>query len=102
VALAVIRNPIHRREAVMPIQFVSGDLFANRFKAHWVPPKGFELFPATPLLSQAYNLRIPPVMGQAWYHFRMRKILQNPVYKTGLPVWNKEPQGRFHEMVDGR
>jgi DNA invertase Pin-like site-specific DNA recombinase len=47
------------------------------------------------------NLHIPPVMGQAWYHFRVRKILQNPVYKTGLPVWNKESQGRFHEMVDG-
>jgi DNA invertase Pin-like site-specific DNA recombinase len=53
------------------------------------------------LATRLNDLHIPPVMGQAWYHFRVRKLLQNPVYKTGLPVWNKESQGRFHEMVDG-
>jgi hypothetical protein len=53
------------------------------------------------LATRLNDLHIPPVMGQAWYHFRVRKILQNPVYKTGLPVWNKESQGRFHEMVAG-
>src|SRR5262249_24707988 len=54
------------------------------------------------LATRLNDLHVPPIMGQAWYHFRVRKLLQNPVYKTGLPAWNKESQGRLHELVDGQ
>jgi DNA invertase Pin-like site-specific DNA recombinase len=53
------------------------------------------------IATRLNDLGIPPVFGQAWYHFRVRKLLQNPVFASGLPSWGKESQGRFYTLERG-
>jgi DNA invertase Pin-like site-specific DNA recombinase len=53
------------------------------------------------LATRLNNLGIHPVNGEGWYSSRLGPLLRNPVYLTGMTVWNKKGHGRFLEFKDG-
>ncbi|MDB5312978.1 MAG: Resolvase domain protein [Gemmataceae bacterium] len=54
------------------------------------------------IASRLNALGVPPVFStRGWYSPLVAKILDNPAYVTGTPVWNKQGSGRFLEFRDG-
>jgi DNA invertase Pin-like site-specific DNA recombinase len=47
-------------------------------------------------LAQRLNQRkIDPVVGEGWYHTRLKPMLANPAYYIGATVYNKNSHGEF-------
>jgi site-specific DNA recombinase len=53
------------------------------------------------LAMRLNDLGIPNPNGQGWYSVLVKGMLTNPVYLTGMTVYNKKAHGRFLEWVNG-
>lgn len=54
-------------------------------------------------LCQRLNERkVDPVIGEGWYHTRLKPMLANPAYHVGGTVWGKNSHGKNAQYVGGR
>jgi DNA invertase Pin-like site-specific DNA recombinase len=60
-----------------------------------------EGYSAKAIATQLNNLQVPPLYTKIWLGPTIQKTLENPIYATGRPTWNKCGHGRFLEFVNG-
>jgi DNA invertase Pin-like site-specific DNA recombinase len=53
------------------------------------------------LARRLNDLKISPVINDIWYVSRLRLLLENPIYRDGVPSWGKLSCGDFREWRDG-
>jgi hypothetical protein len=54
------------------------------------------------IAAQLNDKHVPALCGKLWLGPTIQKILENPIYATGRPTWNKKAHGRFLEYKDGK
>jgi DNA invertase Pin-like site-specific DNA recombinase len=45
--------------------------------------------------------KVPALYSKFWLAPTVQKLIENPIYVAGVPVWNKSAHGRFKEFVGG-
>lgn len=54
------------------------------------------------IAAQLNDLKVPAIYTGLWLGPTITNILQNPLYVTGVPCWNKRGGGRFLEFLGGQ
>src|SRR5262249_39830482 len=56
-----------------------------------------EGYSAKAIATKLNDAKVSPLYGPIWLGPTIQRILENPIYVTGVPAWNKLAHGRFLE-----